>query len=149
MRYHLEKLHDNLPALDVFVRDYFDRTKAKEGVPPIDMDWDQYLLAEDKDRLALFTARTESAKLCGFAMYVVTPNPHYKTVTFATCDILAVSPDYRSLGIARMLIRSAEGVFSSLGVDRMIHYFRTVYDVEPLFTKLGFVEAERTYMKVL
>lgn len=149
MNYKRERLVTIIDEVAPFVVDYFARTKAQESVPPIDIDWDQYLTADINGRLTVITARSDDGHLCGFVMYVVGPNPHYRDVFFATCDILAVSPECRGQGIASMLVRSAEALFRPMGVERMIHYFRTIYDVEPLFPKLGFVEAERTYMKVL
>ena len=149
MQFKREKLRNCVGGCDRLVKDYFDRTNAGDGVPSIDMDWVTYLRLEEHGKLAVFTARDDDDIIQGFAMYVVMLNPHYRTKFFAECDIIAVCPECRGKGVARTLIEIAEGVFRRMGVDRMVHKFRTVYDTEPLFPKLGFVEAERTYMKVL
>jgi GNAT superfamily N-acetyltransferase len=114
------------------------------------MDWETYKRIELANALVIFTAR-DDGKLRGFVMYVLAKHPHHKGMRFATCDIIAVDPDYRGMGIARSLIEYAEEQFKRYvyNVQAVIHNYRTIYDVEPLFEKMGFHNVESVYMKVL
>jgi GNAT superfamily N-acetyltransferase len=68
-------------------------------------------------------------------------------VVCAACDILAVDVDARGQGIARALMEFAEPILRERGVKIVTHQFRVIYDVEPLFPKLGYRLAEQGYMK--
>lgn len=149
MKYQRERLSDHINECDQLVKDYFDRTIAWQGMPPLAMNWGLYKKAEEVGNLLFFTARDDDKVMQGFSMYIVSFDPHYHNHKFAQCDILAVRPEWRGRGIGKWLVTHAELALKRHGVDRMIHRFRTIYDVEPLFTKLGFTEVERTYMKVL
>lgn len=130
------------------MHDYYAATEASRGVPPLDFDWDFYMQLWVNDNLTLITAR-ENEDLLGFVMYIVMFHPQYKTVLFATCNTLAVKPERRGMGIASKLVRAAEPFLKMQGVKRVLHGARAVYDVEPLFPKLGFELHERYYSKVI
>lgn len=134
--------------MSAILLDYFKQTVAKEGIPPLDMDWDFYIESAKQDKFVLITAR-ENEELVGFVTYYVNNHPHHKTVMFACCDILAVKLGHRGKGIGTKLVTAAEPLLKMFYVKRVVHASRTVYDVEPLFPKLGFTLVEHNYMKAI
>lgn len=148
MRLAVESVIDAYPELNELVLDYFAKTEAPEGVPPLDMDWDFYISLERKGLLLLFTVR-EKAELVGFAMYVMSPHPHHKGLISAMCDIIATRLGKRNKGIGTTLIEAAEAYFRQAEVDMVVHGFRTCYNVSPLFERLGYKMIEQQYMKRL
>lgn len=130
------------------MHDYYATTEASRGVPPLDFDWDHYMLLWVNDKLTLITAR-ENEELIGFVMYIVTFHPQYKSVLFATCNTLAVAPAHRGKGVATKLVKAAEPYLKMQGVKYVMHGARAVYSAEPLFPKLGFELHERYYSKVI
>jgi GNAT superfamily N-acetyltransferase len=143
-----EPLDDCYQAMDALLQDYFARTIASEGLPPLRMDWLAFQRLENAGALVLVTAR-DADELVGFVMYLVVPHLHHIGVTVAACDILAVDVDARGRGIARKMVEAAEPILKERGAAIVTHQFRVCYDVKPLFPKLGFQLIEQGYMKEL
>jgi GNAT superfamily N-acetyltransferase len=144
---HTEQVDSVFHELDDLLEDYFARTVAKEGLPPLRMNWLAYIELNNRGDLILFTARDHWDDLLGFVMYHIHPHLHHMGVIGAACDILAVNVDQRNNGIATELIERAEPVLRNRGVQYVTHQFRTCYDVKPLFPKLGYKLIEQGYMK--
>ena len=133
--------------MDTLLQEYFAKTVAKEGLPPLRMNWPAYITLNKRNEMLLFVARGVDDELLGFIMYLVHPHLHHIGVTCAACDIIAVRLDMRGSGIAHKMMKEAEPVLRKAGVRYVTHMFRTVYDVEPLFPKLGYKLIEHGYMK--
>lgn len=134
--------------MDALLKDYFARTVASEGIPPLDMDWERYAELQHHNKLILVTAR-EDMKLVGFVMYFIIDHLHHKGLRMGICDILAVHVDHRGKRIGRLLVQAGIELLKARDVKAVIHNSRTVYDVDPLFPKLGFELVEHSYMKRL
>lgn len=134
--------------MDAIMHEYYEKTVARAGVPPLDFDWEAYIKIEAENKLVLIVAR-DAEELMGFAMYYVALHPQYKTTVYGICNTLAVKLKYRGQGVATKLVRAAEPYLKLYNVKYMVHGFRAVYDVEPLFQKLGFELAEKMYQKVI
>ena len=147
MEVWLEGVKESYQQLDELLHDYFAKTVAKEGLPPLRMNWPVYIELNRRDDLLLFTARGDADRLHGFVMYHVHPHLHHMGVVNAACDILAVRVESRGNGVAQQLMREAEPVLRDRGARFITHQFRTVYDVEPLFPKLGYRLLEHGYVK--
>jgi GNAT superfamily N-acetyltransferase len=99
--------------------------------------------------MILITARDDDNKLVAFVTYYITTNPNHKTIVMASCGTLATRLDQRGKGIASKLLRSAEPILRMYDVKQITHGYRSVYDVEPIFTKHGYKAVEVQYMKEL
>lgn len=148
MDIQVEPLKKCIVEMSAILLEYWKATPAHEGVPPLDMNWDYYAEQEAAQQFILITAR-EDEDLVGFAMYIIIMHPHHKTVRFAICDILAVKLGYRNVGIGTKLVTAAEPLLKMYYVKQIVHQCRTVYNVEPLFLKLGFTLIEQSYMKAV
>jgi GNAT superfamily N-acetyltransferase len=144
----IEPVHGTWRELDILLHDYFSRTKAKEGIPPLRMNWDVFIKLNEQGHVMLFTAR-DGERLVGFALYYIHAHLHHMGMMAASCDILAVDVDHRGKGIATAMLKYAEHVFRNRGIDFITQGSRTCYDVEPLFPKLGYRLIEQGYMKEL
>jgi GNAT superfamily N-acetyltransferase len=150
-----EPLDDCFEEMGALVHDYFESTIADRDVPPLDFDWNHYHELDKLRRIVLVTARirdiTHARPLVGFVFYIVMNHPHHRTTKIAYCDLLAVRPEMRGMGIARNLMAKAEDYLRIAEVDRIIHSFRMTYanDESPLFPKLGYEPHEVAYQKVL
>jgi len=146
IEYKPMKARLNFGELDELVHDYFATTQASEGLPELDINWGAYVSLEAANNLLIIGAR-DSDVLVGFVMYVIAKNLHHQAYLCASCDIIAVKPDYRGRHIASDLIRVAEQRMHDMGVSYVTHQFRTDYKVTPLFDKLGYEVIEHTYRK--
>jgi len=144
-----EDLIDTVMDLDALIRDYFARTKAQDGIPPLRMNWKFYTDLAVANRLALFTARDDTDALVGFAMYILGNHPQHAGMPYAMCNTLAVDVSHRNQGIGTLLVEAALAHFKGTDIKMVMHGYRTIYDTEPLFPKLGFDLMEHIYMKVL
>lgn len=139
-------LADHVVAFNDIVVRYFQSTEAKEGVPPIDFNWDLYLAMEQQGAL-LFVATLDHGRLIGGVTYFVSAHPHHKTRIVGSCDTLAVDTAARGHGVGRRLVEAAEPLLIARGVSIVTHGFRHCYGAEPLFPKLGFMLNESIYLK--
>ena len=144
-----EQLIDTVMDLDALIRDYFARTKAQDGIPPLRMNWKFYTDLAVAGRLTIFTARDDTDALLGFAMYILGNHPQHAGMPYAMCNTLAVDVSHRNQGIGTLLVEAALAHFKDTDIKMVMHGYRTIYDTEPLFPKLGFDLMEHIYMKVL
>jgi GNAT superfamily N-acetyltransferase len=150
MNIQVERLRGCINQLNAIIVEYYAKTAASEGVPPVDMAWELFTELEDRDGFILITARDPfNGIIKGFVTYYVGPHPHHKTVTFATCGTLAVKVSERSKGIASQLLKAAEPLLKMHHVKYISHGYRTVYNKEPIFSKHGYKLAEYQFVKEL
>jgi GNAT superfamily N-acetyltransferase len=149
MKYRAEALRPELERdISSLVDRYYDVTNANVRLPPYNFIWEVYRTLQESQRLLVVTARDEYL-LAGFAMYLLMEHPHHRGMQVAECDTLAVDHTQRGKGIGKTLYLFAESMLIDMGIDRVVHHYRTVYDVEPLFPKLGFTLEEQVYVKEL
>lgn len=149
MHIETEELDGCYKEMDALLLDYFAKTIAKEGLPPLNMNWMAYIHLSNSGSLVLITARDDRRKLVGFIMYLVHPHLHHVGVVNAACDIIAVAIEARGKGIARAMMKVAEPILKERGAKFITHQFRTCYDTEPLFPRLGYRLIEQSYLKEL
>lgn len=148
MRYAAEELDlANAAEIEALVQRYYACTPAHTGLPEYDFNWQAYLAAQGAGQLAMLTAREDNGTLCGVALYLLMEHPHHRGWVGAECDTLSVDHTKRGEGIGRNLVQAAEGMLKARGVNFMLHRYRTCYQTEPLFPKLGFAHTEQVFMK--
>ena len=131
------------------VKDYYKTTIAGYGMPKLDFAWPTYEILE-RDRRSLLVVAIDGAELVGFALYHIFPHLHHKDeLLIGQSDMIGVRPSLRGKGIGRKLIEKAEELLRARGCTNMVHQHRKIYEVEPLFAKLGFKPIEVSYMKEL
>lgn len=135
--------------MEALVRDYYARTIAHEGMRPLNFKWAAYKGLEAAGMCKLFTACTANGRMQGFSLYVVQLHMHHDDQVVAQCTLIGVRPECRSQGIGRKLIEYAEHWFKGHGVTHMVHHHRVIYDVKPLFERIGFKLEELGYVKEL
>jgi len=149
MRISIERLPAVVMEVNDLIMGYYADTNAQDGIPPLRMDWATFANLSHDDKLILFTAR-EGDELLGVNMYLLSMHPQHAGMKCALCNTLAVATKHRGKGIGSLLTEAALAYFKDeTDVKMVIHHFRTIYDVQPLFPKLGFDLVEHVYMKVL
>jgi GNAT superfamily N-acetyltransferase len=150
MIYRSEPMEDCFRQVDELVHRYYKADPAiAAGAPKLDIQWEHYLRLDANDMMFVMTCRQLDEALVGCALYVIGPHPHYNGKTFAYCAILAVDKAYRGQGVGRALVAGSMIKLRERGVQFITHGSRMVYDVEPLFAKLGFTLYEQTFIKEL
>jgi GNAT superfamily N-acetyltransferase len=150
MQIQVEKFRNCIKQMNDIILEYYAKTVGGDGMPPIDMAWETFTELEANDRMILITARDETNhKLIAFVTYYLLFNQNHKTIPMAACGTLATRLDYRGQGIASKLLHTAEALLRMYDVKQIVHGHRSVYDVEPIFTKHGYKVTEVMYMKEL
>ena len=150
MKYQIERLSPDLAtSMEQMFRDYYADTQAHVGLPEYKFAWHIYAALSIDRKLVIATARDAGARLLGVNMYILMEHPHHTGLMMAECDCLATAPSHRGLGIGRKLVELGERVLKQKGIQRVVHHYRTVYDAEPLFPKIGYTLAEHVYTKDL
>lgn len=139
---------DLVEEIEALLRDMYYNSVASTDIPMYDFDWHKYKLAEDAGILMLTTARYEEL-LVGFALYLIVRHPHHMTVTSAECDAIAINQNLRNNGIGKNLIDFSLDQLRGRGAKFVTHRYRTCYEAEPVFPKLGFRLIEHVYLKDL
>ena len=148
MKFEIGSIERDSHECGELVKDYFARTIAGDGMAPLVFKWSSYKALENACVCKLFIARDDEC-IHGFALYIVQEHLHHDNQVIAQCDMIGVQPEMRGHGIGRRLIEHAEEWFREHGVTHMVHHHRVIYDVKPLFRKLGFRLAELGYVKEL
>ena len=148
MKYEREHMPECANEVDAFVKHYFETTIAGKDMDPLEFKWDMYRELDDRGRLLFIAARNEleENRLLGFVSYFMSEHLHHRQV-LATCDMLAVHPEYRGIGMGSQLVGQAEQWLKAQGVTHIVHAYRLIYGDNPLFPKLGYKAEETWYVK--
>ena len=149
MYYRAQSLGKCKTEFDVLMHRFYTVDDKHADLPNLDLDWDQYYDLEAHDKLLFITARNPGDILVGANLYIIGVHPHYKNDKWAFCDTLATDPDHRGQGIGRTLVELALLLLKERGVRFAAHGYRTLYNTEPLFKRLGFMAMDHTYVKEL
>jgi GNAT superfamily N-acetyltransferase len=144
----IDKVADVADKLDDCLNHYGTRDRVDDQIGLQRVKWSTYEQLEKEGIILLLTANDEG-KLAGFALYIVYVHPNHPDAKIGHCQFLIVPPTYRRHGLGRRLIECAETELKKQHCTHIMHGRRMVYDVEPLFPKLGFEKFEESYIKEL
>lgn len=129
--------------------DYYARSKAGEGMPPLKFKWVVYFNLQNIGLLRVYTAR-EDGKLLGVNFYVCMDHLHHDDFKVADCVGLSVHLDARGKSVGRKLVDFASEKLKAEGVHAQVHKAKTLYEDKPLFERLpGFTLIEKAYLRKL
>ncbi len=98
--------------------------------------------------LRIFTAR-EQEKLCGYCVYLVKQNPHYKDSKQASQDILFMDPEMRGNMQGFKFIRWCDTQLSVEGVQAVYQHVKTKHNFGPALERMGYELVDLIYAKRL
>ena len=112
---------------------------------PLDPDYPAYLVAEDRDRVRVFTARVDGV-LVGYGVFFV-GNLHYKSSRIATQDILFVAPEYRGKMVGFRLIRFCDEQLRGEGIQVIYQHVKLAHDFGPMLGRIGYQPVETIHAR--
>lgn len=116
---------------------------------PLAIDDRQYEFLEQAGHLLIVTMRV-AARLCGYGVFVIGPNPHYAGSLQAREDIIYIAPSLRRLGLGQRLIRESEARLREKGVQVVHHAAKLTHPaLGELLVAEGYQPVETTYCKRL
>lgn len=141
-----ESFREAQPEYGDFVYEYWHNSPENDTTDRLDFNWDVYRKLDDDNIIHLTIGRYKD-KMVAAALYLIMMDIKRKWKKVATCDTFAVSRDYRGRGFGKLLYYAVEPSLVALGVNEIQNGYREVYNVEPLFPKLGFYAEQRMYVK--
>lgn len=116
---------------------------------PLAPDWPVYERMAEAGLMRIYTVRTGTSRLVGYAVFFVKHNPHYSTSLQATQDVLFLMPAHRGAAVGAGLVQYAEADLRALGVQAVYHHVKHAFDFGPMLERLGYERIEHIMAKRL
>lgn len=146
MKFDQQKLADIWGELTPLLQSHWKEIAHYQDIP-LDVDVDRYNAIEESGSLKLFTVRSDSGQLIGYAAYFLNYNLHYKTSLQAIQDVIYIDPSHR--GIGREFIMACDRALQKLGVQAVYHHVKSKHNFGPMLERLGYEEIDRIFAKRL
>ncbi len=141
-----EKTKNIINELQPLIQKHWEQIALNQETIKLDPDWKQYRLLEDAGMLRVFTAR-ENGVLVGYFAVGISKHLHYKSDTFASCDVIYVKPDSRAGNTGFKLIRHVEKQLEKSDV-KVLHINTKLHaPFDKLLEKMGYNAIETIYAK--
>lgn len=146
--YQEEKFADIVEEVKPLLYEHWKELANHQDIRPLDPNYELYTLLSNNDILRIYTVRTEG-KLIGYSCFYVSPNLHYRTWLYASCDVYYIDPAYRTSGVGKDMIGHIERQLKALGVKAVMIQDKVNHSHEKFFKFLGYTPVEQHYEKVL
>lgn len=141
--FSVEPFHEVMDEAKVHFQDHHD--EAGDGIE-LDFDFTQYLLMENLGTLQFVTARA-AGNLVGYHSSFVSPSLKHRGKLIGSIDMFYLLPVYRSGMTGYKMISYAVDRMVDRGVVQIVASVKERH--APMFERLGFLESERVYVKVI
>jgi hypothetical protein len=131
-----------------FPAHYEELATLKQHITQVDPDWGMYERLDAAGILHIVTVRDGGA-LVGYYMGAVLPQPHYKSVVFASADVYYLDPAYRKGFTGIKFLKFIEESLRARGVQMIVMGTKLSKDLGKLYEALGYVETDRVFRKWL
>ena len=147
MKYKREIADDALVAemLPLFQKHWEEIAHYKDI--PLEPDFKKYLVLEGLGDLRVYTARDESGRLVGYAIYVIFIDAHYQSLLGAKQDVLYILPANRGFGMD--FIVWCDNQLKDQGIKVVFQHVKVAHDFGPMLKFLGYELVEHLYSKRL
>ena len=112
-------------------------------------DWATYERMAEAGLLRIYTVRTSTWRLVGYAVFFVRHNVHYSSSLQAVQDILFLLPAHRGAAVGAGLVQYAEDDLRQLGVQVVYHHVKHAFDFGPMLDRMGYERVEHVMAKRL
>ena len=142
-----EKASDSLFAeLGPLLQNHWEEIAHNKDIP-LEPDFSSYQKFEDTGILRIFTARDQAQTLIGYAVFFVSPNPHYKSSIQATQDVIFIEKDRRGFG--SHFIDWCDSQLKAEGIQIVYHHIKFAHDWGQLLERLGYRAVDKIYSRRL
>ena len=116
---------------------------------PLKVDLRVYGELEALNQLCIIAART-SGRLVGYAVFFVSPHPHYKSSLQAQEDVIYMHPALRGMGHGRELLDATERILRRRGCQMVHHHVKLAHpELGDLLALNGYRAVETIFSKRL
>lgn len=148
MRVEEENLAAFWPDAQSLLRHHWEEIAAHKDIP-LTVNLRVYEQLEAEHHLCIVAARA-SGRLVGYAVFFVSPHPHYKTSLQAQEDVIYLHPALRGSGYGRELLRASERVLRRRGCQLVHHHVKIAHPALGLLLQTeGYQPVETIFSKRL
>jgi hypothetical protein len=115
---------------------------------PLNPDLSVYARADAGGTLRIFTC-TLGDELCGYQVFFVAPNPHYKESLQAVQDILFLDATVRQGLTGYKFIKWCDEQLKADGIQIVFQHVKLSNDFSPILKRLGYEEHEKVLSRRL
>lgn len=146
--YQIETVRSLFGEIEPLLESHYTEIARHKDKIALNPDWDRYFHLDDAGAVHCVTARSDG-KLIGYFISFVLPHIHYKDHLMSMNDILYISPEHRKGTTAFKMFQYAEKTLRDKGVTKIHVNTKIANDFSPLLERLGYVEIERIFEKML
>ena len=147
LTFAVEMLRDCLPEMKGLLAQHWEEIGSTKDVMVLDPSYEEYLALEALGHTHVVIGRS-AGRMIGYHVSFVRPHLHYRNTLSAIVDIYYVHPDFRG-GAGYRLFRFVDASLKQRGVKAIFTACKLKKDIGPLLERLGYVEHERLYKKVI
>lgn len=114
---------------------------------PLNVDEESYNNLDRMQAIRIFTSRDVEGVLCGYAVFFVKHNIHYKDSIQAVQDVIFIHPEKRGFG--RDFIAWCDNQLKAEGVQAVYHHIKQAKNWGPMLEKQGYELVDLIYAKRL
>ena len=144
--YQQESLVTVMEEIEDLVKLEWEEVQHDPEEKVLALDWDTYLLLEDRGYLKVFTARS-SGELVGYFCATINPDLHSKGSFFVSNDAIFLHPYYRKGRVGLKLFRFTEACLAEDGYDRLYVTTTERNKIDSLMSYLGYDKVETRFLK--
>ncbi len=138
------------PEMAVHWEAHWAEVATDKTTIPLVVDHASYTALEASGALHVVTVRDDAqGELVGYAIWIIRTHLHYQTTLMAFSDVYYLAPAYRRGSAGMRLFRESEATLRAKGVRKLFTGCKLSLDIGRIFTRLGFTETERLYIKYL
>lgn len=146
--FQVEKATALIEEIKPLLRMHYEEIARHRDKIALNPDYEKYAILDGLGMVHTVTAR-KGGVLIGYFNALVAPHAHSKDHLMALNDIIYILPEYRKGFTAARLFRFAEETLRERGVMSMHISVNLNHDFGLVLERLGFMETERIYEKML
>lgn len=146
--FQTEPFKDFWPEARSLLLRHWEEIAARDITGPLDVNREMYEAMDAAGMLHITTAR-EAGELIGYAVYFLTPHPHYRALRTAEADVFFLAPEQRKGLTGPRLLRTAERVLAERGANVIVQKVKTAHDCGAVFRRMGYSHTENVWMKAV
>lgn len=154
VRYQVESWFDCEKEMSWLYESHWKEVALNQSAIPLNLAYGCYEDLAKKGQLHVVTVRDDD-KVVGYHVSIIRPHLHYEQSLTAYTDAYYLHPNYRKGFNGVNLFKFCEESLKKAGVQRIITATKTnretgkKLDKSLIFKKLGYVQAETVYMKII
>ena len=148
MEFKEESFDQVIGEIKPLLEKHYEEIALDKDVIKLNPDYEIYKKLCDSGMMKITTAR-QAGLLVGYCIVIVKHHLHYKDSLTAVNDIFFIDPAYRQGSTALKLFKQVEEMLKGYGVQRLVMNTKKHRDVGVLFDRLGYIETERVFTKII